>query len=210
MAKRLLWLPLLLVFCGAQAQLPFTLKIAPLELINPVQSAIFVMTDIPVARHWAVELGYGQVYASGYLGNQKGESIGGFRAKTLLKYYFSPSDTDKLYCGLEAKYRNIEVSDFAQIIRQGGQYTEWVLRETKYETRGLGIRGGQQIYFGKKKHLIFEPHLAIGWRQMKVTGGELPADAEEVLPRVLINIRRTPGTYSLADFGFGFYFGWAF
>ncbi|MFM7401677.1 MAG: hypothetical protein ACKO4W_12310, partial [Bacteroidota bacterium] len=52
---------------------PFTFKLVPGPLLNPVQTSLDVRMDIPVARRWALEAGGGLVLNSGPFAQFKNE-----------------------------------------------------------------------------------------------------------------------------------------
>lgn len=212
----LLW-SLLLPLCGfAQSDTskqtlrrpPYTLKITPLELINPFQQAINVQADIPLTSHWGIDLGVGFVMNSWTFAQHKGESYRGLKFKPILKYYTGRASLNGGYIGLVLKYNYIHNERYINVLRQGGQYTEWLLECKKFVVWGAGVRYGYQYYLGKRKRGVIEPFIGIGIRQVQVSQYALPPDAELLFIEEWFSFNREPGIYTTPDLMLGFAIGW--
>ncbi|MDO8368007.1 MAG: DUF3575 domain-containing protein [Saprospiraceae bacterium] len=187
---------------------PYTLKITPLDLINPFQQAINVQADIPLTQRWGIDLGIGFVMNSWSFTQYKGESYRGLKLKPILKYYTSRTSSNDGYIGLVLKYTYIQNERYINVLRQGGQYTEWLLESKKIVIRGAGVRYGLQYYFGKRKRGVMEPFVGIGIRNVQVSTYDLPPDAELFLTEDWFSVDRPAGSYTTPDLMLGFSAGW--
>ena len=157
---------------------PLTLKLAPLNLINPVQQSIDLRADFPLARRWALEAGVGYIFASAPFAQYKGESYQGFKLRPALKFYANRSEYNDFFVALVMRYHGVWHVGHVNTLRQGGLYTEWLSERRYLAVWGAAVCVGNQHYFGKNKKWVIESHLGFGWRQMSVSAGNLPADAE--------------------------------
>jgi len=214
----LLWLLLLPLSGFAQSDTskqalrrpPYTLKITPLDLVNPFQQAINVQADIPLTQRWGIDLGLGFIMNSWSSSQYKGESFRGLKLKPILKYYTSPTSSNGGYIGLVLKYNYIHNERYINVLRQGGQYTEWLLESKNIVIWGAGVRYGHQYYFGERKRGVIEPFFGIGIRNVQVSTYDLPPDAELILPEDLFSVERQAGSYTTPDLMLGFSIGWTY
>ena len=186
---------------------PFTLKIAPAALINVIQQAVFLQTDIPLSRRWGLDMGAGVVLNSFSFATFKGESYRGVKLKPALKYYTKPSFMGNGYASLVLKYNNIYSDRYVNVIRQGSQYTEWLKQRRNIITYGVALQIGAQDYFGKDKRWVIESFIGLGVRYQHITRRALPPDTEFVSESGLFNFERQPGNYRVPDFMMGVYLG---
>lgn len=156
---------------------PFTLKLAPLNLLNPLQQSFDLRADLPFARRWALEAGLGYIFASAPFALYKGESYQGFKARPVLKFYASHTRERDFYVGLTTRYHGIWNKRLVNTLRQGGLYTEWMTERRYLSVWGAALCVGSQHYFGKQKNWVVESFLGFGWRQMSISRGDLPEDA---------------------------------
>ncbi len=187
---------------------PYTLKITPLDLINPFQQTINVQADIPLAHRWGIDLGMGFVANSWSFAQYKGESYRGLKLKPILKYYTGNAYPNGGYLGLVLKYNYIHNERYINVLRQGGQYAEWLMERNKFVVWGAGVRYGWQYYIGKRKRAVFDAFIGIGIRQVKVSEYALPPDAELLLTEEWFSFNRSPGIYTTPDLMLGFAIGW--
>lgn len=189
---------------------PFTLKMAPLELINFFQQAVTVRADVPFSPHWGVDVGIGLIFNSSSLATYKDESYVGIKVQPALKYYFRQlSSGDHSYLSVVYKYNNIHNDRYVNVRRQGGQYDEWMLQRRHRVVQGVALRFGVQQYLGQRKKWMIEPFIGLGVRQMRVTDDDLPPDAEALEEGRFFSLDRPPGIYKTPDFMAGFYLGLA-
>lgn len=187
---------------------PFTLKTVPTNFINPVQQSIDVLADLPVSARWGIELGFGAVVNSLSLAPFDGETHRGLKLKPAVKYYFKPSATGHNYLALAFKYKDLRNSRHINVLRQGGQYSEWMFQRRLMETWGVGLRAGRQEYLGKHKRWLIEPYLGLGIRQLRISNKALPPDAMLLDDRRLFSTVRLPGIYTTPDVLMGCFLGW--
>jgi hypothetical protein len=187
---------------------PFTLKIAPLDLINPFQQSVTVLADIPVAARWAVELGAGYFFHSASLARFEGERFEGWRVKPAVKYYTRRTERTFHYFALAMKYHDVYNDRYLNILRQGAQYTEVVVRRRHRTTWGAGLRFGSQLFTGARRNFVFDLSIGLGLRQLRVTDDALPPDAEALEETGFFNGDRPPGVYTTPDLLLGFSLGW--
>jgi hypothetical protein len=197
----------LLLFCATKsiAQPIFAIKTSPIYALNPFQQTAFFAVDLPIARRFGLEIGFGKVFNSTNLAQFKGESYEGFKFKPSLKYFFEKEKPRNGYVCLTAKYSQIQHEYYLNVARQGFQYTEKMLLNRRLEVRGLGIGFGENIYFGKKNQWLFEPFFAFGIRQKRIYFLDLPPDGELIIPRGIV---RTQGTFIGPDLMINFNFGY--
>lgn len=157
---------------------PLTLKLAPLNLLNPVQQSFDLRADFPLARRWALEAGVGYIFASVPFAQYEGESYQGFKLRPVLKFYANRSENKDFYVALAMRYHGVRHIGHVNTLRQGGLYTEWLSERRYLSVWGAAVCVGSQHYFGKDKKWVIESYLGFGWRQMSVSAGNLPADAE--------------------------------
>lgn len=188
----------------------FTLKTAPLNLINPVQLSADVLVDIPVKSRWALEMGLGVLLDSESYAQYTGESYTGIKVKPTLKYYLDRTEDQDYYIGLAFKYNYIHNERYVRMFRQGLQYLETSLQRRQVETWGAAFRIGVQLYAGKRNRFVVDPSFGFGIRQFKVGYPQLPADAELSTERGWFDLGRVPGTFRSPDLMFGCTLGWAF
>ncbi|MBK8429681.1 MAG: hypothetical protein IPL27_28700 [Lewinellaceae bacterium] len=191
----------------ARERPPFTLGILPLALINPVQQSVSVQADIPLSSRWGVQAGIGWVFNSSSFATYKGETYTGLKLKPTLKYYMKRSDSGNSYISLVYKYNDLYNKNYINLLRQGGQYTEWSLQRKHIVTHGLSLQLGAQEYFGKNKKWMIEPFLGFGLRQIRVAYDALPPDAELLEVERFFSIERTEGLYKLPDLVIGISLG---
>lgn len=187
---------------------PFTIKVMPLGLLNPVQQSLMFHADIPLARHFGIEMGVGPVLNSAVYASLKGEEYKGYRVRPALRYYFDNRSGGYSYLALASKFYHIDSKEFVQVLRQGAQYTEWMLRRIVTDTKGVSLQAGAQLYLGARKRFLIEPFIGAGWRWTNVKWSELPPDAELQEEFRLFQIRRQPGEYSVFDVMAGVRVGW--
>jgi len=187
---------------------PYTLKITPLDLINPFQQAVNVQSDIPLTPRWGIDLGVGFVMNTRSFTQYRGESYRGLKLKPILKYYTGRASSKGGYIGLVLKYNYIHNKRHIKVLRQGGQYSEWLLERKKIVILGAGVRYGHQYYFGKRKRGVIEPFIGLGIRQVQVSQYALPPDAELLLATDWFTFDRQPGIYTTPDLMLGFSIGW--
>lgn len=187
---------------------PYTLKISPLGLINPVQQSFVVQADIPIFRHWGLDLGVGPVLNSLSYANKIGESYRGIRIRPAIKYYILGQNDDYAYLSLSFKLYDISTSQYVEVLRQGRQYSEWLLAHTHLTTRGVSLQFGAQVYLGSRNRWLMEPYFGIGVRQKKVTTDDWPTDAEEPSDPGIFDFERRSGTYYALDAMAGVRLGW--
>lgn len=187
---------------------PFTLKISPLGLINPIQQSFVVQADIPVYGRWGLDLGVGPVLNSLTYASKTGESYKGIRIQPAIKYYLKSQPGNYTYLSLSFKLYDISTNQYVQLLRQGGQYTEWISLHTRVETRGVSLQFGAQEYIGARKRWLIEPYIGIGIRQRTFTTKALPSDAELVNDQGIFELARKSGTYNGLDAMAGVRLGW--
>ncbi len=189
---------------------PFTLKTAPLNLLNTFQYSADVLVDIPLGKRLALEMGVSFVLDSWAHAGNVGETYKGLKWKPTLKYYLDLGTQDDTYIGLAFKYNHIENERFINLARQGWQYTEQRLVQRQIDTWGLSIKAGSQMYVGKHRYLVVEPFGGMGFRQIRVSPYELPPDAEIVQRwEEFFSFNRQPGLYNTLDIIIGCNVGFA-
>ena len=192
----------------AQKRPPYTLGIAPLALINPVQQSVSVQADLPITARWGIVIGLGWVFNSSALAPQKGETFTGLKFKPSVKYYMRRSESGNSYISLVYKYNDLYNRHFINVLRQGGQYSEWGLQRKHLVTHGVAIQLGGQEYYGRRKRVIFEPFLGFGLRRLRIAYDALPPDAEILEVQRLLSVERRAGFYNLPDLMIGISLGW--
>ena len=190
------------------ARFPFTLKTAPLNLINPFQFSVDVMSDIPVATNWSIEMGVGLVLDSKVFAQYKGDTYRGIKLKPTVKHYFSRTADSDDYFGLALKYNYLQEKHYFRVSRQGEQYWENQLTRRHIHTWGAAFRFGTQQYVGAHKRFIIEPFGALGIRQSFVSFNDLPPDAAVVEGSGWFAGSRVAGIYTTPDFMLGISMGW--
>ena len=186
---------------------PFSIKIMPLNLINPVQQSLDVLADMPIAPRWAIELGLGAIVGSGFYANYIKESYLGLKIMPALKYYLSRSAGSDIYLSLDLKCNIIQNKRFGNVLRQGGQYSEWMLLRKDMRVLGIGLRFGTQEYFGRQKRWVIEPFCGLGLRQIQVDTYQLPPDGALLVEGGLFTFDRQPGIFNTPDLRLGFHLG---
>lgn len=189
-------------------RLPYTLKSTPLNWLNPLQQSLGLLADLPLSRRWSAEVGVDWVLESESFATYAGEKYRGYKLKPAIKYYTRFKGRNHYYICLALKYGNIQNQQYINLLRQGGQYTEWVLQHRRFETWGFAFRYGNLHYMGKRRRLMIEPFIALGVRHLNISRDAIPLDAEVVPERVFISLERQPGIYNVGDFLMGFHFGW--
>ncbi len=192
----------------APVRTPATLKIAPLNLLNPIQLSVDLVGEFPFANRWAAELGVDWIVGSPSVARYESERYQGIGLKPAIKRYFNRTASQNTYIALVFKYKNIYHDRFNNVIRQGGQYSEWLLLRKHRVTWGAAFRIGGQSYLGKQKRVVFETSMAFGIRQINVSKYNLPDDAGSIEGRRIFNFDRPPGIYTTADLMFGMAIGW--
>ncbi len=172
--------------------LPFTLKTAPLNLINGVQISADLLADIPINPIWAIEIGIGVLLDSETYAKYAGETYRGVKVKPTVKYFIDRTGDEDLYIGLALKYNYIQNERYLRMFRQGQQYLETSLQQRRVQTFGAAFRVGAQWYSGKRDRFVFDPSMSFGFRHSQVAYPKLPPDAE---PTTLSgwNLARVPG-----------------
>jgi len=191
----------------AKERPPFTLGIAPLALINPVQQSVAIRADIPISARWGVQAGIGWVFNSTSFATYKGETYTGLKLKPTLKYYLKCSDSGNSYISLVYKFNDLYNKKYINIVRQGGQYSEWSLQRKHIVTHGLSLQLGAQQYLGKRRKWMIEPNVGFGLRKVRVAYDALPPDAELLEVERFFSIERTAGLYTLPDLMIGISLG---
>ncbi len=187
---------------------PFTLKIAPLNLVNPYQQSVDLHADIPISPRWGIDVGTGFMMHSNVFSRFQGESFLGFKLQPAVKYYTWRLKQRTSYVALIYKYISVNNDHYITAGRQGNQYIEWLIQRKRLITQGVALRLGSQCYVGPRKRVILEPYVGLGWRQLRITEGALPPDAESFGSDGSFFFQSRPGTYRTADLMMGFYLGW--
>ncbi|MEI6408101.1 MAG: hypothetical protein WCR52_01845 [Bacteroidota bacterium] len=187
---------------------PFTFKISPLGLINPVQQSFVVQADIPIYARWALDLGIGPILNSSSYASKQGENYRGMRYRPAIKYYMRSEGGNYSYLSISFKIDEIFTNQYVEVFRQGRQYKEWWRAHTYVSTRGVSLQFGSQERLGKRKRWLLEPFLGIGVRQKKVTTDNWPSDAEAPNDPGVFGFERRSGTYNAADVMAGMRLGW--
>ena len=189
------------------ARPPYTLKIAPVALINPVQQSVALQADIPFSARWGLDMGIGAVFHSAPLAANIGESYWGLKLRPAIKYYIEQTRWGNNSLSLVLKYNYIINDRYLNVIRQGGQYAEWRLQRRQYVTGGISLLFTSQDYIGKNKRFFIEPFMGFGYRRIQVTYLGLPPDAEILPERGVFILDRAPGNYNAPDLMIGFCLG---
>ncbi|HOY06179.1 MAG TPA: hypothetical protein PLO67_12300 [Saprospiraceae bacterium] len=179
--------------------MPYSLKISPFALINPVQSSVTLHADIPLWPRWGLDAGVSGVYYSSIFSRYQGERFAGYKLMPTLKYYFQPFLMDHRYIGLMLKFSDIYNSRYYNTIRQGGQYEEWLLLKRRQLSGGFMLQFGGIDYLGKQKRWFLEPFLAFGVRWIYSRQGSLPPDVVRVRARGLFDFTLEEEVYSAPD-----------
>ena len=191
-----------------QERMPYTLKIAPLNLVNPYKQSVDVQADLPFSRRWGVDLGVGVVVNSAVFAAKKEESYRGFKVQPAVKYYLRQSDRRNDYLSFVFKYIDIDNERFVNVIRQGNQHAEWILHRKRLVTQGVAVRYGYQRYLGPRRRVFLEPYVGLGWRKLRIRDEALPSDAILFDRDGSFFFNRETGIYETGDFMVGFYLGW--
>jgi hypothetical protein len=193
----------------AQVKSPVVLKTTPWGYVNPFQQTGDLFVDIPLSTHWGLELGAVWVANSLVFARYKGETYKGYKLKPALKYYFKRTDGVGTYLSLALKYHQIHYDRYYRVERQGGQYTDWILRRRAVVAWGASVRFGTQQYLDSKKRWIMEPFMGLGVRRKKISLQALPLDAAQQFDtRQFFSILRQPGIYLGGDLLVGIYLGY--
>ena len=187
---------------------PFTFKVSPLALMNPVQQSLVFQADIPVYRRWGLDLGLGPILNSSFYASKQGESYRGMRYRPAIKYYMRSERGNYSYLSISFKIDEIFSTQYVELFRQGRQYQEWWRAHTHVATRGVSLQFGAQEYLGKRKRWLLEPFVGFGVRQKKVTTDNWPSDAEPTIDPGVFDFERRSGTYDAVDVMAGMRLGW--
>lgn len=185
------------------ARMPYSLKISPFALVNPVQSSLALHADIPLGPRWGLDAGVSGVYYSSIFARYQGERFAGYKLMPTLKYYLRPFLMDHRYIGLMLKFSDIYNSRYYRTIRQGGQYEEWLLLKRQQLSGGFMLQFGGIDYIGKQKRWFLEPFFGFGVRWIQSKQGSLPPDVVRVRARWLFDFTLEEDVYSAPDWMMG-------
>ncbi|MCB0526025.1 MAG: hypothetical protein R3A50_10890 [Saprospiraceae bacterium] len=189
---------------------PFSIKVVPFNLLNAIQGSVDVLGDVPFAKRWALELGVGAILNSEIHAQYENETYTGIKIIPALKFYTSRSSKADFYLCLDFKYHIVKNQRYETVLRQGNQYTEWLLLKRDVKILGAAFRMGTQYYFGKNDRWVIEPFSGIGIRQMHKGDFTLPADGVLFTQRPFVLFNREPGISTTFDFLLAFNLGWTF
>jgi hypothetical protein len=189
---------------------PFTLKTSVMNLLNPIHQSVDLLADIPLAPRWGVEVGIGRLFASTAFANYVDETYLGFKLKSAIKYSVLQSAENDTYISLAFKYQDVNNDHYVNTLRQGAQYTEWLLERKRRITWGAAIRIGAQFYLGNRKRFLLETFGGVGLRQLRISNIGLPPDVDVLNVWRIFTLHRPAGIYTLPDVMMGFNVGWAF
>ena len=213
---RLLWVALLPLHLMAQQgistrpaaeHMPYSLKIATFALMNPIQSAVVLHADIPLGPRWGLDAGVGGVYYSSIFSQYRGERFAGYKLSPILKYYLRPFAMDHRYIGLMLKFNDLYNRRYYRVIRQGGQYEEWLLLKRRQLSGGFLFQFGGVRYLGKRDRWFLEPYFGFGARWVYNKPGAAPPDAVRVRMRGLFDLSLSEGWHSTPDMMVGIHLG---
>lgn len=190
---------------------PFTFKLVPGPLLNPVQTSLDVRMDIPVARRWALEAGGGLVLNSGPLAQFKNEYYRGVKIRPAIKFYLQRAEKKDVYLSLVVKNHIIRHAEYRTVTRQGNQYSEWLLLERRLNLWSGLICVGFQNYLGSNQRFLLETYFGVGRRRLSVSEAEIPADANIFDNRDFSWLwqQNNPGVSFRPDIALSFCIGWA-
>jgi|GEM_PF-1754491 len=190
---------------------PFTFKLVPGPLLNPVQTSLDVRMDIPVARRWALEAGGGLVLNSGPLAQFKNEYYRGVKIRPAIKFYLQRAEKKDVYLSLVVKNHIIRHAEYRTVTRQGNQYSEWLLLERRLNLWSGLICVGFQNYLGSNQRFLLETYFGVGRRRLSVSEAEIPADATIFDNRNFNWLwqQNNPGVSFRPDIALSFCIGWA-
>lgn len=190
---------------------PFTFKIVPGPLLNPVQTSLDLRMDIPVARRWALEAGGGLVLGSEPLAQFKNEYYRGIKIRPAVKFYLQRAEKKDVYLSLVIKNHIIRHGEYRSVTRQGNQYSEWLLLERRLNLWSGLICVGFQNYLGSNQRFLLETYFGVGRRRLSVSEADLPADATDFDNRDFNWLwqQNNPGVTFRPDIALSFCIGWA-
>jgi len=189
---------------------PFTLKTSVMNLLNPIHQSVDLLADIPLAPRWGIEVGAGMLFASTVFATYQDETYLGFKLKSAIKYSLIQSAENDTYVSLAFKYQDVNNDHYVNTLRQGAQYTEWLLERKRRVTWGAAFRIGAQFYLGDRKRFLLETFGGVGLRQLKISDRNRPSDVDVINEWQLFTLDRPAGIYTLPDVMMGFNVGWAF
>lgn len=184
-----------------------TFKTNVTALLNPVKQAYAFGADIRLGSRMTADVGAGAFLGSPLqFASHKGETYKGLRLRAGLKYYLVQKGRSAFHLGMEGKVHNIKHFRFWEVLRQGQQYTEFLLVERKIDTQGLASRAGLQIFLGEKRRFFIEPYAGLGllFNTVKL---QLPPDAEIINDGGIFVFEFEPGRRVSPDLIVGLHFG---
>lgn len=189
---------------------PFNLRIAPLSLINPVRQVLFFQADFPMSQRWVFDMGLGFIYNAGELANNKGEKYHGVKVQPMAKYYYRKATRrgGRPTFGMGLKFTHMANDRFVSVLRQGGQYQEFMLHRRTRTTAGIIFQFAIIDYIGKKKRWLVEPFFGLGPRFIRIREADLPPDAQLLRETGIFSFERDAGTHYEPDFQMGLNVGY--
>lgn len=192
---------------GARGLPLLTFKTNVTALLNPVKQAYAFGADIRLGSRITADIGAGAFLGSPLqFADHKGESYKGLRLRAGLKYYLFQKGRSAFHLGLEGKVHNIKHFRYWEVLRQGQQYTEFLLAERKVDTQGLSSRAGLQIFLGENRRFFIEPYAGLGFL-FNTVKLQLPPDVEIIDDGGIFVFEFEPGRTVSPDLIVGLHFG---
>jgi hypothetical protein len=110
---------------------------------------------------------------------------------------------DYRYIGIVLKFSDLYNRRYYRVVRQGGQYQEWLLLRRRQVSAGVDIQLGGIHLMGKQKRWFLEPFWALGLRWIHNQPGSAPPDAEVVRRRGFFDFTQDEGSYVAPDWMMG-------
>lgn len=184
-----------------------TFKTNVTALLNPVKQAYAFGADIRLGSRMTADVGAGAFLGSPLqFASHKDESYKGLRLRAGLKYYLFQKGRSALHLGVEGKLHNIKHLRYWEVLRQGQQYTQFLLVERKVETLGIASRAGLQIFLGQNRRFFIEPYAGLGFL-FNTVKRPLPPDAEIINDGGVFVFEYEPGKTVSPDLIVGLHFG---
>lgn len=191
---------------------PFTLKLAGLSLLDRVQTAVELRSDIPLGQRWGFEAGFGYIFHSAHYPESE-EYYRGIKIRPGIKYYLRQTEKKGRFLSLNYRLQRIQNQHYTQEVQNEDLI---VPDHRRLSVQGLTLNYGVQHFVGRKKRVVIEPYVGLGYRWMYVgpytnpnaTGFRYDDVLNSVADFMLSWQDNFPGHYSTIDISVGLNIGW--
>lgn len=139
-----------------------------IQWLSPFKQSVGIQMDYRFMPHHRFDMMAGFYMGSRLYAYRSGESYQGPRIRIGWKFAFLEKRVVSMYTGLEFGFDDITHRYYGTVQRQGGNYTEELLRNRHLTSLSGALRFGVMVFIGPSRRLMIEPEIKTGISQHNV------------------------------------------